>query len=415
MSAEARIAALPLWNGRPSIEPIAAGRTNRNFLVQANGKRFFARVGQDIPEHGILRSAERRCAQLAAEAGLAPQIVFAESGIIITEYIDGEPLSAVSIDSATLRLQIADLLRQLHLIPRQPDLPRFCPVAASHRYLAGLDDRALPVPRAHIEARLDALSSPPPHCLIHGDLIPENFILAGDRLLLVDWEYAGNGVPETDIAMVLSNFGLAAADAADFLGACGPLDHAVLEEMRVAAIIREALWCVMQANIGGMVGDLPRIHRALPRSPRRSSAVTAQFDIAIIGGGVVGTAIARELSRYQLSTVLLEARPELGDESSKGNSALMCSGIDVPSGTLERQLVQRGYARYLAEAPGMGLPIRKVGAIILAWSEEQERTLAHELDGARRDGFEAELLDSARDLSPLAAFRPRHPLRAMGA
>ena len=122
--------------------------------------------------------------------------------------------------------------------------------------------------------------------------------------------------------------------------------------------------------------------------------MSGRYDIAIIGGGVVGTAIARELSHYHLKSILLEARPELGDESSKGNSALMCSGVDVPVGTLERQLVRRGYARYFAEAPGMGLPIRKVGAITLAWSEEQERTLLRELEAAQQDGFAVELLGS---------------------
>jgi glycerol-3-phosphate dehydrogenase len=118
-------------------------------------------------------------------------------------------------------------------------------------------------------------------------------------------------------------------------------------------------------------------------------------DIVIIGGGVVGTAIARELSRYDLKTVLLEARPELGDESSKGNSALMCSGVDVPAGTLERTLVKRGYARYCAEAPDMGLPIRKVGAIVLAWTEEQEAILHKDLADARAEDFAAEMLDRA--------------------
>lgn len=117
------------------------------------------------------------------------------------------------------------------------------------------------------------------------------------------------------------------------------------------------------------------------------------YDIAIVGGGVVGTAIARELSRYALKTVLLEARPELGDESSKGNSALMCSGVDVPAGTLERNLVKRGYARYCAEAPAMGLPIRKVGAIVLAWTEEQEAILHKDLVDARAEDFAAEMLD----------------------
>ena len=122
--------------------------------------------------------------------------------------------------------------------------------------------------------------------------------------------------------------------------------------------------------------------------------MTGACDIAIVGGGVVGTAIARELSRYALRTILLEAKADLGDESSKGNSALMCSGVDVPGGTLERQLVRRGYLRYCAEAPGMGLPIRKVGAVVLAWTTEQEATLAKDLAEARKDDFAAEGLDS---------------------
>ena len=257
MNAETRIAALPLWRGRPRIEPLAAGRTNRNFLVHADGKRYFARVGQEIPEHGIVRAAERRCAELAAAAGLAPRIAFAEAGIMITEFIEGEALHAHGAQSPELLTQVADLLRRLHRIPVQADLPAFCPVAASRRYLAALADTELPVPRARIEARLAALSSHPPRCLIHGDLIPENFIRAGDRLVLVDWEYAGNGIPETDVAMVISNFELAQTAAAGFAQAYGPVDPSRVEEMRIAATIREALWCLMQARIGGMVGDLP--------------------------------------------------------------------------------------------------------------------------------------------------------------
>ncbi|MCI0431209.1 MAG: FAD-dependent oxidoreductase, partial [Rhodospirillales bacterium] len=60
------------------------------------------------------------------------------------------------------------------------------------------------------------------------------------------------------------------------------------------------------------------------------------FDVAIIGAGVIGCAVARELSNYDLATVLLEANSDLGAESSKGNSALMCSGYDTPRGSLER-------------------------------------------------------------------------------
>lgn len=134
--------------------------------------------------------------------------------------------------------------------------------------------------------------------------------------------------------------------------------------------------------------------------------MTDRYDIAIIGGGVVGTAIAQELSHYRLRSVLLEAKPELGEESSKGNSALMCSGVDVPAGTLERQLVRRGYERYIGEAPGMGLPIRKVGAITLAWTDEQEHSLLDELDAARQDGFAVELLPSREIYRRWSHFGP---------
>jgi thiamine kinase-like enzyme len=272
MSEEARIAALPLWHGHPVIEPVAAGRTNRNFIVHDQGRRYFARVGAEIPLHGISRAAERRCAMLAAETGIAPTIVYAAGGIMVTDYVEGETMSIASARTPERLAQIAAALQRLHAIPVQGDLPDFCPVAASHRYLMQLSDAELPITRHRVEACLAHLPSFPPYCLIHGDLIPENFVLSGGHLLLVDWEYAGNGAAATDLAMVISNFELDAAAAQSLLRLYGPVDHAAIETMRVAAIVREALWCLMQARIGGMIGDLQdysalclqRLERVLP-------------------------------------------------------------------------------------------------------------------------------------------------------
>jgi glycerol-3-phosphate dehydrogenase len=115
--------------------------------------------------------------------------------------------------------------------------------------------------------------------------------------------------------------------------------------------------------------------------------MSADFDVAIIGAGVIGCALARELSRHELRTVLLEANSDLGAESSKGNSALMCSGYDTPRGSLERRLVRRGYARYLAEAPALGLPILRLGALTVAWTEEEALALQDECAAAHVDGF----------------------------
>lgn len=115
--------------------------------------------------------------------------------------------------------------------------------------------------------------------------------------------------------------------------------------------------------------------------------MSERFDIAVVGAGVVGTAIARDLSRYALKVALIEANPDFGDESSKGNSALMTEGHDTPAGTLERDLVVRGYQRYMAEAPALGLPMRKTGALMLAWSGEQRTTVERLVHEAHADGF----------------------------
>jgi len=126
--------------------------------------------------------------------------------------------------------------------------------------------------------------------------------------------------------------------------------------------------------------------------------VTATFDIAVVGAGVVGSAIARDLSRYDLKVALVEANPDLGDESSKANSALMTEGHDTPAGTLERHCVVRGYQRYMEEAPALGIALRKTGALMLAWTEEQRATVEHVVKEANEDGFPRVTLIEGRDV-----------------
>lgn len=103
--------------------------------------------------------------------------------------------------------------------------------------------------------------------------------------------------------------------------------------------------------------------------------MSGRYDVAIIGAGVVGCAVARELSRYELRTILIEARSDLGDGVSKGNSAVLSTGADTPFGSLECKLVARGHQRYLAEAPAMGLPIKAIGSLTVAWNDDERRTV----------------------------------------
>jgi glycerol-3-phosphate dehydrogenase len=109
------------------------------------------------------------------------------------------------------------------------------------------------------------------------------------------------------------------------------------------------------------------------------------FDIAIIGGGVVGCAIAMELSRYDLRTVLLEARSDVGAATSKANSAILHTGFDAPPDSLEATLVSRGYELFHQMSEPLGLPICRSGALVVAWNEEQTALLPGIRDKAERN------------------------------
>ena len=80
------------------------------------------------------------------------------------------------------------------------------------------------------------------------------------------------------------------------------------------------------------------------------------WDVAIIGGGVVGTAIARELAGYQVRCVLLEADGDVGTGTTKANTAILHTGFDATPGTLESRLdrrrADRGTARRLDGGTG---------------------------------------------------------------
>jgi glycerol-3-phosphate dehydrogenase len=106
-------------------------------------------------------------------------------------------------------------------------------------------------------------------------------------------------------------------------------------------------------------------------------------DVAIVGAGVVGCAIARELTRFELRVTLLEAGPDVGAGTSKANTALLHTGFDAKPGTLEAHLVARGYELLGGYAERVGIPVERSGALLVAWNEEQVAELPAILEHAR--------------------------------
>ncbi|WP_329126431.1 FAD-dependent oxidoreductase [Streptomyces sp. NBC_01465] len=111
------------------------------------------------------------------------------------------------------------------------------------------------------------------------------------------------------------------------------------------------------------------------------------YDVVVVGAGVVGSAIARELARHPLRTAVVEASDDVGDATSKANTAILHTGFDAVPGSLESRLVREGQQRLAAYAAESGIPVEPVGALLVAWDDEQLAALPALADKAERNGY----------------------------
>ena len=112
-------------------------------------------------------------------------------------------------------------------------------------------------------------------------------------------------------------------------------------------------------------------------------------DVVIVGAGVVGCAIARELSQFDLRVTLLEAGADVGAGTSKANTALLHTGFDAKPGTLEARLVVRGFDLLSEYAGRVGIPVERTGALLVAWTDEQLAEFPGIVERAHVNGCDA--------------------------
>ncbi|MBB4867316.1 glycerol-3-phosphate dehydrogenase [Pseudomonas nitritireducens] len=101
-----------------------------------------------------------------------------------------------------------------------------------------------------------------------------------------------------------------------------------------------------------------------------SSTKDMPFDVAVIGGGVVGCAMARRFTLEGARVLLIERGADILSGASKGNSAILHTGFDAPPGSVELACMQEGYREYLDIHRQMNLPLLETGALVVAWNEE---------------------------------------------
>ena len=121
------------------------------------------------------------------------------------------------------------------------------------------------------------------------------------------------------------------------------------------------------------------------------------FDLVIIGAGVVGTALAREFAKSNLKVALLEERADVGDLTSKANTAILHTGFDMTPGSLESKLVRQGYELLKNYAQEVSIAVEKLGGLLVAWSEEEVANLPKLKQKAIENGYkDCELINAER-------------------
>jgi thiamine kinase-like enzyme len=259
MAAEDRVRGLPCWTGPIDVVPLKGGVSNASFTVQDSTGKFVARVGEDYPFHHVFREAEVIASQAAFKAGLSPEVVYTEPGIMVVRFIEARTYAEADVrDNAGACVNVvkrchkemgkrisgrANIFWVFHVLRDYAHTI----TAAKHRHVPD-------IPRWMAEVdRLEKAQVPLPIIFGHHDLLPTNFMDDGKRLWLIDWEYGGFGTAMFDLANIASNNQFTDKAERDLLTRYFERepDQALLRSfyaMKTASALREAVW--------GMVSEI---------------------------------------------------------------------------------------------------------------------------------------------------------------
>ncbi len=257
-TSEDRIHSLAIWQGPIDIAPLVGGITNRNYLVGNAGRRFVVRLGSDIPVHHISRANEVAASRAAHAAGLSPAVIHHEPGILVLDYIDAKPLSADDIRDPAMMSRVVPLVRSCHReVARHFRGPAaiFWVFHVVRDYAAVLeagDSRHKPLLPFFLEIaeRLERAAAPFEIAFGHNDLLAANFLDDGERLWLIDWDYAGFNTTLFDLGGLASNNEFSEAQEEAMLEAY--FEAAVRDDLRrryqamkCASLMRETMWSMV--------------------------------------------------------------------------------------------------------------------------------------------------------------------------
>lgn len=284
IAVEGAIAKVPMWKNTTDLKvsPLRGGMTNQNYRVDVGKKSYVLRISGDNTELlGINREYEYRTQTIAGELGIAPEVVtFIEpEGYLVTKFVEGRPIPPEELREPENLARLASILNEIHAMPSIPGI--FSPFQVVRNYTKIAQAHHVTFPEKFdwlisqmndAEAAMMNTSRIQRPC--HNDLLNGNFLL-GNKLYVLDWEYAGMGDVFFDLANFSNNHELTEHED-EFLLDCyfGRVTSQSIAHMNIMKIMsdfREAMWGLVQVRISDLDFDFlgyanQHFHRLLERA-----------------------------------------------------------------------------------------------------------------------------------------------------
>ncbi len=258
--------AIPQLAGATKVSPLAGGITNHNYRVEVGEESYVLRVaGENTEELGIDRGREHACAAAAAEWGVGAEVIayLPERQALVTRFVAGRVLAQNDAARPQVLARAATALARLHAGAAFPGT--FSPFSVVADYVRLAEQNGVALPDRLFEAlqNVDDLRAAagdddaPRPC--HNDLLPANLIDDGQRIRIIDWEYAAMGSRFFDLGNFAENHELSADQEQGLLrayfGREEPDALPRLRAMRKVSALREATWGFAQAGISRLDFD----------------------------------------------------------------------------------------------------------------------------------------------------------------
>lgn len=234
------------------IKTFTNGQNHNTGLISAGGQRYVLKIFSHSFERAI--AAER----LANQLDISPTLVYAANDIALFDYITSPADPEITL------LELAQTLAKVHKEPalglEQFDLLRFY-----DEYLTTADDITRAWHKALLPILNDFIQDPTPWCFCHNDLVQENF-LTGDKLYVIDWEFAQQHNPWFDLAAIILYFKLDRHSAREFLelyqaGWSEKLNYAIFYTSQISLLWGDLLWNMNKFGNDYRSKNKPRFER----------------------------------------------------------------------------------------------------------------------------------------------------------